>query len=107
MAATLTAQLPTRPRRARHVRKAVLVYAGLTFYAVLAGLPVYWMVITTFKADRDLYNLKNFPLWFNQAPTLDHLDLLFHKTGFTHWLVNTMIVAVAVVLITWAVAIPA
>jgi multiple sugar transport system permease protein len=65
------------------------------------------MIITTFKVDRDLYNLKNFPLWFNQAPTLDHLDLLFHKTQFTHWLLNTLIVAVAVVLITWAVAIPA
>ena len=89
------------------LRKRVLVYAGLTFYAVLAGLPVYWMFVTTFKADRDLYNLQNFPLWFNQAPTLDHLNLLFNKTGFGHWLLNTLIVAVAVVLITLAVAVPA
>ena len=95
------------PRRMRHLRKNALVYAGLTFFATLAGLPVFWMLVTTFKADRDLYNLKNFPLWFNQAPTLDHLDLLFHKTQFGHWLVNTLIVAVAVGLITWAVAIPA
>jgi len=110
--ATLAAARPTatarqRTREMRHLRKNILVYAGLTFFAVLAGLPVYWMLITTFKADRDLYNLKNFPLWFNQAPTLDHLDLLFHKTQFGHWLLNTMIVAVAVVLITWAAAIPA
>jgi multiple sugar transport system permease protein len=91
----------------RQVRKRLLVYAGLTFYAVLAGLPVYWMLITTFKVDRDLYNLQNFPLWFNQAPTLDHLNLLFNKTGFSHWLVNTIIVSVAVVLITLIVAVPA
>jgi multiple sugar transport system permease protein len=97
-----------RPYRShKHLRKNILVYAGLTVYAVIAGLPVYWMLVTTFKADRDLYNLKNFPLWFNQAPTLDHLDLLFNKTQFGHWLINTLIVAVAVVLITWAVAIPA
>ena len=54
--------------------RTLLVYGGLTFYAVLAGLPIYWMIITTFKPDRDLYNLQNFPLWFNQnGVTFDHL----------------------------------
>jgi multiple sugar transport system permease protein len=106
------ATLAISPARARSstlrvVRKRALIYAGLTFYAVIAGLPVYWMLVTTFKADRDLYNLQNFPLWFNQAPTLDHLNLLFNKTGFNHWLLNTAIVAVAVVAITLAVAVPA
>jgi multiple sugar transport system permease protein len=106
--ATLAMQ-PARVRSSmmRVVRKRALVYAGLSFYAVIAGLPVYWMLVTTFKADRDLYNLQNFPLWFNQAPTLDHLNLLFNKTGFSHWLLNTAIVAVAVVAITLAVAVPA
>jgi multiple sugar transport system permease protein len=104
--ATLAIQ-PARASMMRVVRKRVLVYAGLSFYAVIAGLPVYWMLVTTFKADRDLYNLQNFPLWFNQAPTLDHLNLLFNKTGFIHWLLNTAIVAVAVVAITLAVAVPA
>jgi multiple sugar transport system permease protein len=100
---------PARRRadRARVVRKRAFVYAALTFYALLAGLPVYWMVVTTFKADRDLYNLQNFPLWFNQPPTLDHLNLLFNKTGFVQWLINTAIVAVAVVAITLVVAVPA
>lgn len=108
MATLAAAHATPRLRRPQsHLRKNILVYSGLTFFAVLAGLPVYWMLITTFKTDRDLYNLKNFPLWFNQSPTLDHLDLLFHKTQFGHWLVNTVIVAIAVVLITWAAAIPA
>ena len=79
----------------RHLRKNILVYAGLTFFAILAGLPVYWMFITTFKPDRDLYNLKNFPLWFNQnGVTLDHLDLLFNKNGFSTGCLNTLIVSV-------------
>jgi multiple sugar transport system permease protein len=108
MAATLAAPLASRPRRARHVRKAILVYGGLTFYAVLAGLPIYWMVITTFKPDRDLYNLQNFPLWFNQnGVTLDHLALLFNKTGFNTWLKNTVWVALGVVAVTLAVSVPA
>ena len=48
------------------LRKRVLVYAGLCFYAFIAGLPVYWMLITSFKPDQDLYNLRNFPLFFNE-----------------------------------------
>src|SRR5438874_9508941 len=97
-----------RPSRARHIRKAALVYGGLTFYAVLAGLPIYWMAVTTFKPDRDLYNLQNFPLWFNQnGVTLDHLALLFNKTGFTTWLKNTLWVAAGVVAVTLATSVPA
>jgi multiple sugar transport system permease protein len=108
--AVLTAAAqPDRRRQEqwRALRKRLIVYGGLTFYAVLAGLPVYWMAVTTFKADRDLYNLQNFPLWFNQAPTLDHLNLLFNKTGFVQWLINTAIVAAAVVAITLVLAVPA
>jgi len=104
MATVAAAPHLPQSRSTRLLRKRILIYTGLTLYAVLAGLPVYWMLVTTFKADRDLYNLQNFPLWFNQAATLDHLNLLFNKTGFTHWLVNTLIVAVAVVAITLAVA---
>jgi multiple sugar transport system permease protein len=109
MAVALSRPLVGRPpRRARHLRKVILVYAGLTFYAVLAGLPIYWMVITTFKPDRDLYNLQNFPLWFNQnGVTFDHLALLFNKTGFNAWLKNTVWVALGVVAVTLAASVPA
>ena len=97
-----------RPIRWRRVRKNVLVYAGIVFYAVLAGLPIYWMVITTFKPDRDLYNLQNFPLWFNQnGVTLDHLVLLFNKTGFNTWLKNTLWVSLGVVAVTLVASVPA
>src|SRR5438067_3710996 len=108
MAVAIAARRPSRPSRVRAIRKHALVYAGLTFYAVLAGLPVYWMLITTFKPDQDLYNLNAFPLFFNQhGVTLDHLALLFTKTGFTTWIKNTFLVSAAVVLITLAVSIPA
>src|SRR5437764_1993099 len=105
MSATLTY---SRPNRNQHIHKKIAVYAELTFYAILAGLPIYWMIITTFKPDRDLYNLQNFPLWFNQnGITLDHLGLLFNRTGFTTWLKNTLWVSVGVVGITLLVSVPA
>jgi multiple sugar transport system permease protein len=109
MAAVTTLQ-PTihRASRMRLVRKRAPIYAGLTFYAILAGLPIYWMIITTFKPDQDLYNLQNFPLFFNRnGVTMDHLTLLFQRTQFVTWAKNTAIVSAGVVAITLAAAIPA
>src|SRR5215216_8021440 len=101
MAVAVASRPAARRVRGKHIRKYVLVYGGLTFYAVLAGLPIFWMIITTFKPDRDLYNLQNFPLWFNQnGATLDHLSLLFNRTRFGTWVENTLWVSAAVVAIT-------
>ncbi len=107
--ATVTIDRPvSRPSRGRLLRKRAPVYAGLTFYAILAGLPVYWMIITTFKPDQDLYNLKSFPLFFNEhGITLDHLRLLFFRTSFGTWAWNTAVVSFWVVLITLVLSIPA
>ena len=91
----------------RLVRKRAPIYAGLTLYAILAGLPIYWMIITTFKPDPDLYNLANNPLWFNQPPTLANIQYLFQQTRFMTWMLNSLTIGVAVVAITLLVAVPA
>ena len=108
MAATVAAYPPRKSRQLRVLRKRVLVYAGLCFYALIAGLPVYWMLITTFKPDQDLYNLRSFPLFFNERGlTMDHVTLLFNRTGFGVWIKNTFLVSAAVVIITLIFAVPA
>ena len=108
MATTAVAYAPRGRSRMRTVRKRALVYAGLCFYAFIAGLPVYWMLITTFKPDQDLYNLRAFPLFFNERGiTFDHLNLLFNRTGYTTWIKNTFLVSAAVVAITILFAVPA
>lgn len=108
MAVATAAYQPRKPSPFRDLKKRVIVYAGLTLYAVIAGLPVYWMAITTFKPNADLYNLKAFPLFFNEhGITFDHLNLLFNRTGFNTWLANTLIVSLSVVAITLAVCLPA
>lgn len=95
------------PRRSwRHVRRAVVVYAGALLYVTFAIFPVYWMVITAFKRNSDLYNLQAIPFWFNEPPTLDHLRYLFQETLFAQWLLNTLQLAVLVVAITLAAAVP-
>jgi multiple sugar transport system permease protein len=82
-------------------------YLVLAFFTVFAAFPFYWMFITTFKQTADLYNLKNNPYIFNMQPTLEHLELLFYKTHYGKWLLNTFFVGVIVVGITLVVAVPA
>ena len=76
-----------------------------------AGFPFYWMLITAFKQNRDLYvgafDTRHVPWIFNDPPTLEHVRLLFGQTDFLHWIANTLIVVVAVVVVTVAVAVPA
>ena len=74
---------------------------------VFAAFPFYWMLITTFKTDGDLYNLQSDPYWFNAAPTLEHLRYLFENTLFVQWLLNTLLIGACVVAITLAIALPA
>ena len=81
---------------------------GFTAFAVF---PFYWMLITTFKQNADLYvgatNVQHDPFIFNLPPTLDHLRYLFEKTLYSTWLANTLAVGVVVVGITLVLSVPA
>ena len=85
-----------------------LVILAFTLFAVF---PFYWMVITSFKQNSDLYvgatNTAHNPFIFNAAPTMDHLRILFGRTLYTTWLFNTLYVGVIVVAITLLLAVPA
>ena len=80
-------------------------------FIIFAVFPFYWMVVTTFKQNADLYvgatNVQHNPFIFNQPPTTEHLRTLFGQTLYTTWLVNTLLVGVVVVAITLLLAVPA
>jgi multiple sugar transport system permease protein len=84
------------------------IILGFTAFAVF---PFYWMVITAFKRNSDLYvgatNTAHNPFIFNEPPTLVHLYTLFQNTLYLTWLFNTLWVGAAVVLITLLLAVPA
>lgn len=85
-----------------------LIILGFTAFAVF---PFYWMVVTTFKQNSDLYvgatNTAHNPFIFNRPPTLEHLRTLFEQTLFLTWVVNTLLVGALVVGITLLLAVPA
>jgi multiple sugar transport system permease protein len=81
--------------------------AAVLFFVVLAAFPFYWMLITAFKTNADLYDVANIPFWFNAPPTLEHFRYLFEQTMFGRWLLNSLIIGVCVVAVTLVTAMPA
>lgn len=82
-------------------------YSAVAFFVVIAAFPFYWMLITAFKTNSDLYNLSNIPFWFNDPPTIDHIRYLFQHTLFLRWLWNSLVIGVCVVAITLVTSLPA
>ncbi|MGN6756256.1 MAG: carbohydrate ABC transporter permease [Thermomicrobiales bacterium] len=91
----------------RKITNRTLLYLGVAVYIIIAVFPIYWMVLTAFKSNADLYNPRNFRLWFNLAPTFTHVAYLFQKTNFATWLVNTYIISFFTVIVTLLAAVPA
>jgi multiple sugar transport system permease protein len=87
------------------LKAAHLIALGL--FSLFAALPFLWMLITAFKQDADLYDLKGNPFLFHMPPSMVHLKELFNDTLFLQWLFNTLWVGALVVLITLLLAIPA
>ena len=94
-------------QRRRELRRHLWIYAGVTPFVVIAVFPIYWMLITAFKQNPDLYQMNNFPFWFNLAPTLRHFEILFYETNYGSWISNTFTISAWVALITLVTAVPA
>jgi len=94
-----------RPGRSRVLRATHL--SVVTLFALFLSFPFYWMLVTSFKQTGDLYDLRNNPLLFNRAPTLEHWKLLFSDTLYGRWLANTALAGLLVVAVTLLLAVPA
>src|SRR5499425_2452850 len=99
--------MAARTPRQKEVRRHLVLYGALTPYIVIAVFPIYWMVITAFKQDPDLYRMDQFPLWFHLAPTWKNFTYLFYSTNYGAWIINTMVIAAWVAVITLITAVPA
>ena len=78
-------------------KKWVYFYIPLTAFVVGTLFPFYWMLITAFRPDAELYRpwraVNNQPFW-TMNPTWEHVTYLFRETMFGTWLYNTMFIAV-------------
>jgi multiple sugar transport system permease protein len=112
---TATVDLHDEAAVVRHRRRAarqyvtgrVALYLAAVLAAFLAALPFLWGTITSFKQDQDLYNASTDPFVFHLHPTWAHVSYLFRHTRFDTFLLNTVEVGLAVVVITLVLALPA
>ena len=107
MTGVVRAVAPPRTKRQKELRRHLLVYAGLAPFVLIAVFPIYWMLITAFKQEPDLYRMDNIPFWFNLPPTLKNFEILSYQTNYGAWIVNTMTISAWVALITLLTAVPA
>jgi multiple sugar transport system permease protein len=84
--------LHVRPRTV--ARRVVVTYIPIVLMVGITLFPFYWMIVTSLKADAELYNLKSNPLYVLQ-PTLIQFQRLLNDTLFPRWIANTLIVSVA------------
>jgi multiple sugar transport system permease protein len=76
-------------------RRVVTVYIPLALFVIVLLFPFYWMGITTFKPNDELYNYSDHnPFWIN-SPTLANIHKLLFDTDYPLWLINTMVVAIS------------
>jgi multiple sugar transport system permease protein len=81
-----------RRKRLRTLQRIVGVYLPLAAFVCFALFPFYWMLISSFKANPELYNLKANRLWIAN-PTLDQFRDVFAKTAILQWLWNSFFVS--------------
>ena len=80
-------------------------YANLTPFIFFALFPFYFMFVTSFKRNAELYNLKAIPFWIQTGAISDHYTFLFQRTEFLTWMRNSLTISVIATAISLAIAI--
>jgi multiple sugar transport system permease protein len=73
--------------------RTLRLYLPLSLLLILMLFPFYWMLITSIKPNRELYNARIMPMIVYQ-PTLKHYVDLLTETNFLTWTYNTFLVAI-------------
>ena len=75
-------------------RRVVVLYVPLICFVIILLFPFYWMAITAFKPNAELYDYKTYNPFLIGSPTFDHIYKLLFQTAYPKWLMTTMGVAV-------------
>ena len=81
--------LPHAPRRKSHLGRRIRIAAGL-IACFLFLFPVFWMVLSSFKDQRDIFTMP--PMLFF-TPTLENYIGYMQRADISRRLINTVIVA--------------
>ncbi|TCH99633.1 carbohydrate ABC transporter permease [Roseococcus sp. SYP-B2431] len=75
-------------------RRMVVLWLPLACFVLILLFPFYWMTVTAFKPDAELYDFGSHnPFWIT-SPTLQHIRKLLFETAYPNWLLTTMLVSI-------------
>lgn len=94
--------LETRTRR--FFRLLLMPYLPLTVLLLGMLFPFYYMIITSFKTLREIFDFTTAPLWIIN-PTLSNYTFLFEKLDITRWYWNSIFITVVTTAFSVAVSI--
>ena len=80
--------------RGTRARSTMFGYANLVPFVFFALFPFYFMLITSFKSNAELYSLKSVPLWIQNGAIVDHYRYLFARTEFLTLIRNSLVISV-------------
>ena len=76
-------------------RRLVRIYLPLGLIVFFLLFPFYWMAVTTFKPDAEMYDYEKYNPFLISHPTLEHVYKLFFETDYPQWMTNTIIVSIS------------
>lgn len=85
-------------RRKKITAGSVVRVIGLVFYFLMVALPIYWMLITSFKTSSEIVNAQHITYWPGHF-TLENYRNLFETMDFGVYLKNSLVVAVSVAVV--------
>src|SRR5207237_10702021 len=91
--------MSSRSRWMRRTRPLFTAYLPVMPFVFFALFPLYFMVVTSFKKNAELYDVNSVPFLIKRGVTLGHYQLLSQDTLFWSWFVNSLIVSVAATVI--------
>jgi multiple sugar transport system permease protein len=80
-------------------------HVGLVPFLLFILFPIYFMVLTAFKTNRELYDLEAIPFWIRDGVSFKHFQHLFFRTNFWRWLLNSFLVSTVSMVMSVAISI--
>jgi multiple sugar transport system permease protein len=77
------------------LRRLMTLQLPLALFIFVLLFPFYWMTLTTFKPNEELFDYKTYNPFLIHSPTLQNVKKLLFDTDYPQWLMTTMGVAVA------------
>lgn len=64
-------------------------YLGMVFCVLIIGLPIFWMIVGSFKNNAEIYRVP--PTWLPAEPTLSNFPAAWNSAPFGRYYINTFV----------------